>query len=221
MAPRKTLKGRGWNYLVGVGPTRNPNQSVYKSKSGILVSRSKTQNLPIFSRDGGKTWNYIFTTWDAGYQQSPLKNAADGFAAFKEMKQVREEEERKESDKKFEISVKRYQEDLQRRIATGDPHELYPADGEPFRQAWVKVFGLRNDTPFEKVEQRYNDMVDARNRRGTPYINPLDLGNTAQQHLDMQAATAVFNEAANAMSHHHFGGKKTRKNRRKSVRRRS
>lgn len=61
--PRKTFRGRGLNSLFGVGPTRNPNQDVYKSKTGILVSRSKSQNLPIFSRDGGKTGIIYLRLW--------------------------------------------------------------------------------------------------------------------------------------------------------------
>lgn len=152
---------------------------------------------------------------DAREYKTPLKNAADGFAAFTEMKEETQKREIEEGKVKYQLYQKQHEEDLQRRIASGDPHNLYPADGEPFRQAWVKEFKLPDDTPFEKVARRYNDMVNSRNRGG-PSVNPLEFGNTAHYNF---AADVAQHGLDYYSQHHGFGGKKTRKNRRKTKRR--
>ena len=83
--PRKTLRGKGWNSLFGIGPTKGKYANIYKGSTGVLVSRSKTQREPIFSRDDGKTWNYIFG-FGGELGNSPRDDAKDALIAYKEMK---------------------------------------------------------------------------------------------------------------------------------------
>lgn len=71
MVGRKTVK-KGGLFGMFSGPTRNPAAEVFTASNGIQISKSKSRDLIIYSKDGGKTWNYGFNKYIPGYEkQSP------------------------------------------------------------------------------------------------------------------------------------------------------
>jgi len=101
MIKRKTIrrkKGSGWGQaLFGMKPSPASDWDWFKASNGVLISRSKSYKRPIYSKDNGKTWDYLFEYEDIR-RVDPFDE--EGNVAYREYKQ--------KSRQRLELQTKLY-----------------------------------------------------------------------------------------------------------------
>lgn len=78
---RKTLKGGGINRIFGVAPKSDETREDI-TYNGVTLGFSKTNNYPVFSKDGGKTWKYLYGTTDVDKKNPSDKTAGYIYDAY-------------------------------------------------------------------------------------------------------------------------------------------
>jgi hypothetical protein len=141
--PRKTAKrtkrGSGLQSLFGIKPTKAADAEVFKGSNGILISKSKTDKRPLYSTDGGKTWDYLFN-WSDTFNQTPLNpGAGDAYNQMKKQKEAQNQQAYMKSDAEY------------RARQAANMAEINASRNEWARQT-AKQYGLPDTATYEEVK---------------------------------------------------------------------
>ena len=155
---KKTLRGKGFTQSVfGTRPTRSEDPDVYfKTLKGIIVSNSKTTRSFIYSKDGGKTWSYIFKNEDGGILDYLQKNRADK-VSIEDLKYTPIDQDGFDAFKSwFLTNQKKYKARMDKIEAERIEKKQYePEDGDIWRDMYVKNKGLPANTPYFTALAKY------------------------------------------------------------------
>ena len=140
---KRSKKGGGLQSLFGIKPTRASDAEIFKGSNGVLISKSKTDRRPLFSKDGGKTWDYLFDMID--YQKTQPKDV-DANIAYKEQESIKEKSQNAIYSEST-ASYRRQQEADMARIKS---------DRDAWARSSAKQYGLPETATYEEVKAAEN-----------------------------------------------------------------